>query len=268
MRKSFYLIILFLIFIDACTYNTMENTKRINSIKKLQNIQAATNIKKVLYDPRENTVIILPFNSNEIFIYKQGVFFNKIGGSGFDNNNFKKVTDICLSNDQAFFVLDSFDKVIKKFDLGGTYKGSISVKILSDPSLIELDNNGNFYIYDKQRKDLNILDRIDYRIIVNFAKFQFENPEYLLISGNKLVVYEKTKTCFFDLTGRLDRENQSIIHFDSGLNLIDVSNQQLKTLSQTIDFENSLNPNSIIYIRNSIIYQIYQNQVNLYELIY
>lgn len=270
MKKT-HLFIFFLIVIMihcSCSVNVTETNRKILRIDKIISIRTEYPVKKVLYNKWDGTQIVLPDNSNEVYLYKNGQFFNKIGGSGFSQSNFKKISDICLSEDQGFYILDSFDKLLKKFNTKGEYIGSVSLKEMMDPWLADVDKNGNLFIFDRGRREILILDKQSFKPIVSFARFQFEKPDRIVFSADKLLVYEKGHTALFDATGRMDREYEQTYLYDSGRNQVFLNDGMLKTSNQELLKLEGLSGTDSIYAKENYIYYQQGQSLSIYEIIY
>lgn len=171
---------------------------------------------RCLYSPLSQTYILQ--KGNYIHLYRKGKEINRIGGLGYDKDNFSKISDLKLAPDGNLLVLDSFAKKISKFDLDGKWLTEFSLTGLSNPTLFALSSTETFYIYDQNRNEIFIVN--DFKKIPeeSFARFELENPISLQLSKNYIVTYDKNldKTFFYDLFGSFHKEEDGFLLEERG----------------------------------------------------
>ena len=172
--------------------------------------------QKCVYSSSDRTVFISEKNSNTIHIFKYGKRINTIGGLGFENTNFHKLSDITLAPDGKLLALDSFQKKIKKFDIDGQWITDLNLDLFSKPTLFDISTEETFYIYDDNKKEIVITKTFHEDDFYSFGKFQLIQPDKLVLTKNSIVIYDIAcdKTFVFDTLGQFRKELNGYIQFD------------------------------------------------------
>jgi hypothetical protein len=162
--------------------------------------------QKCLYSPLDRTVYLMDSAGGQITLWRDGTRINTIGGVGFDNSAFLRLSDIALSPDGKLLALDSFRKVIKKFDSEGKYVSSIAVDFVQEPTLLAVTGLENFYLYDRNRRELASFSSGNDPFF--FGKFMVDSPTTLECIRDQVWTYDARtdKTLFFTAEGRFDHE--------------------------------------------------------------
>lgn len=259
-----------LILVCSCSINEYQLNKPIQEIKAIKTIPINYQAKKAVYSSRYQTLFVLNEQFNEIWIYRNEELVNKIGSSGFSDNNFKKLSDLCLSNDNSLLALDSFDKKIKKFDQNGQLLSSVSLSQVRDPILLDMNESGSLFIYDDSFKEIFVFDNTNLKFLFSFAKFQFQKLDNLNVNNENVLAFDQinNKTSIFDINGRLIDEHNNQIFYDRGLNKISLTNNLLQTENNKNILNNPIFSNDKIIVEDNSIIQISKGFIKIYELIY
>ncbi len=205
-RKLFFLLLLFVLM----TCSSVEQQKIYTPIgfEIIQEIQTKFVPGKCLYSFANKTVFAWQQDTSEIHIFKDGKKLNTIGGMGFDQMNFTKLSDIALAPDGSLLALDSFEKTIKKFDAEGKFITSIELPDFNEPSLFTIASDETFYIYDSDRNEISNFARLNEYDTFAFGRFQLTAPTNLQLAANLLIINEKSlnKTLVFNTFGQLEEE--------------------------------------------------------------
>lgn len=219
MVKILILISSLLLLVSACS-QTLHISRagplpRQFEIIKSQNISNV--YSKALYSGISSSVYLLNKKTSQVDIYRNGKFYLRIGGAGFNRDSFKKLSDICLGLNGELYALDSFKKEIKQFDKNGSWVRSILIPDLSMPELIEQFNIDSFYIYDRGLNEIVIYNHRDNRIILSFGKFDLINPLFMSSSKNTLAVFDKTlnKSFVYNKLGKIISISDGFIFTDT-----------------------------------------------------
>ena len=217
------------LFLVSCTINQLSDYRAIQGFIEQDKITIDYNADKICYSPIDRTFFLLQRDDNTIRIYKNGSFFNVIGGSGFTSENFRRLTDICTGIDGSLYALDSFDRSIKRFDKDGVFINQVSLQNISSPERIAMTNFGSVFIYDSHGKEIYALDAFDMSVKYTFGKFQIDNADSFFISGNFLNIYdnESRETGVFLLNGMFENSFRGFTFYEAHRNLISLSFQDI-----------------------------------------
>ncbi len=205
MKTIKALIILLLVILTACAEVDQQVDYLPVSCQIIWEIQADFEPAKCLYSSSRKTLFARQKDSNFIHIFKDGKRINTIGGMGFEQTNFDRLSDIALAPDGSLLALDSFAGNIKKFDTDGKFITEFALPNLTEPALLDIAMDETFYIFDSNKGEIVVTNLSgsdeDYR----FGMFQLNTPVHLTLSGNKLVINDirKNKTLIFDKFGQL-----------------------------------------------------------------
>jgi hypothetical protein len=149
-------------------------------------------------------------SDNRIHIYVDGVRQNTIGGIGFEQYQFNRLSDITLAPDGKLLALDSFQKKIKKFDRFGNLIAETGLDDFSDPTLIAVDSNGTIFVYDDDLEEITAIQDFGKRKLYSFGKFMLSEPRGINLIGETLSIYnqEVNKTTFFSKLGQFLEEEE------------------------------------------------------------
>jgi WD40 repeat protein len=213
-RSIFFVLILLLLF--GCSSIEQQRNYAPVKFETVQEINTTFSPDKCLYSFVNKTVFAMHNESSEIHIYQNGKKINTIGGIGFEQINFTKLSDIALAPDGSLLALDSFEKTIKKFDAEGKFIISISLSDFSNPSLVAIASDETFYIYDSDRNEIRTFARMNDYDSYAFGRFELTEPSNLQLAGNTLIVNEQkqNKTLLFSTFGQLEKELEGIFQFE------------------------------------------------------
>lgn len=171
---------------------------------------------KCLYSFSAKTVFAWQQDTDEIHIYRDGKKNNTIGGIGFEQLNFTRLSDIALAPDGSLLTLDSFEKIIKKFDSQGKFIAAIDLADFSAPALFSVASDETFFIYDSDRNEIRNFARTNEYDAFSFGRFQLSAPSNLQLAGNRLLVNESSlsKTLIFNTFGQLEEELPGIFQIE------------------------------------------------------
>ena len=209
MNKSLSYSICFItliLILVGCSYSSDQSLRRsaIGS-RDILSLKLHYTPVRTAYSSLDNTLFIMEPESNLIHIFKNGVRFNTIGGLGFGESNFTRLSDITVSPHGRLLALDSFQKVIKKFDSNGMWLENYPLEQLTEPLLFDVAHDGTVFIYDRTINEIVIYDERIEEIVYRFGKFLLDNPAQLNSTFSHVTVYDRgsDKSFVFDTYGRL-----------------------------------------------------------------
>ncbi len=255
------LCLLFLLFLTSCSISNFQPAYLVKNISLTEKLNDLPIGQKYVYSSLYKTIFIMDKATNEIQIYANKKFVNKVGGFGFESNSFRKLSDICLSSDGFLYALDSFAKSIKKFDQNGLLLATINLSNSNDPRLLEISEDNTLYVYDQSKKEFDVYSNIDGKYQSSFGKFFMSNPQSISISRSGLSVYDTAvnKTLIFNLLGKLDLELPGNVIRDDHDNLISVSDYGIKIQNNPLlTFTSKLNT---FYYKNTVLLLNFENEL-------
>src|SRR5690554_3760998 len=281
-------ILLFLI-LFGCSFSSDQPQRRsATGTRDILSLKLPYTPARVAYSSLDNSLFIMEPESNLIHIFQNGVRINTIGGLGFGESNFNRLSDITVSPHGRLLALDSFQKVIKKFDGNGMWLENYPVTQLNEPLLFDVAHDGTVFIYDRTSNEIVIYDEKIEEITYRFGKFLLRDPILLSSTFTHVTVYNRgsNKSFIFDTYGRLtdtlicfwqtDRFNNRFL-----LNLNRISLYQSSAFIQSRgetkirdgitaerEFHVSAAPWQSFIVKRGIITLIAQNGIQISELVY
>jgi len=225
--------------------------------------------QKCVYSKIDNTAFVMENNSNKIHIYKNTEKTNTIGGLGFSDYSLNKLSDISLSPDGNLMVLDSFEKVIKKFDKEGKYITEFNLDFLLKPQFFDISLDETIYVYDQGRKQMVAKRSTEAEESFSFGKFILSEPVSLIVNEGLVQVYdiEVDKTFIFNLWGDLimEYEGKVLLHKKQKYEL---KGNYLIKFPEKEKFAFSILPWSSFYIKYNSLILNSENKILISEFIY
>lgn len=159
-------------------------------------------VSKACYDSLHETLYLLLPQSNSIAVYKGGKRVNTIGGLGYADTQFSKLSDIAIGPDSKLLALDSFRAHIKRFDHNGDLVSTFALKGLTDPRLLAASTGGNLYVWDAVRRDITLITDPPAEEPYRFGRFILEQPDMLSCAGDWLWAWDGGDTELFTRMGQ------------------------------------------------------------------
>ena len=218
-----------MLLVIGCSTNRINEQRQIHQMVIQDSLRITYHVDKISYSPIDRTFFLLNRDDNTVRIYRNGVFFNRIGGSVFTDDGFRRLSDIALGIDGHLYALDSFDKSIKRFDRDGIFQGQMILNTLSAPERIAFTSHGSAFVYDGHSKEIFALDSFDFSIKFSFGKFQIDRADAFFIAGEYLSVFDRDKsdTTVFLTNGMLVNTFQGFSFYDPFRNLLNISGNVL-----------------------------------------
>lgn len=212
MKIYKYWFLLPVIFLAACAEISFSEQFIPVKFETVLDLNINYQVQKCLYSSTKNTVFSWQKDTNLIHIYKHGKQINTIGGLGFEQNNFNKLSDICLAPDGSLLTLDSFSKQIKKFDSEGKFITAFEFEDLIEPTLFDISLDETFYVYDRSRNEIVVRNAYTAEEF-QFGDFQLKTPTDLTLKLDKILVYdhEHDSTVAFNSFGQFLWETKGYI---------------------------------------------------------
>ena len=231
--RSCYIISAFCIllyyFLISCSVLRLSEHRPIQGLVLQDSLSISYPADKVSYSVLDRTFFILNTTENTVRIYKNGSFFNIIGGSGFGNENFRRLADIFVGIDGSLYALDSFDRVIKRFDKDGIYVSQFQLHNVSSPERFAMTSFGAIFVYDAHNKEIYSLDPFDMSVNLSFGKFQIDKANAFFNAGDFINIYdnEQGETAVFLINGLFEDSYRSFTFFDAFQNILSFSGNRL-----------------------------------------
>jgi len=249
------LIFLFAGLLSACAVNDFA-PRNITTITSQDSLSTTQKWDKLCYSAPERTFYCLNTQENTVNIYKNGQLFNVIGGSGFSEGSFLNLSDICLGIDNMLYTLDSFSKVIKRFDSTGRLLSQVNLDFLNNPSRFITSSFGEFFVYDSHEKTIIVIDNFTFNEKFSFGKFQINNLSAMFIFGDYLHVYDEkeNKTSVFMTNGLYVDEYDGLVLYSRlmGEDAFATTNR-LIIHPNTIEFQKPDSKQSIYFERDYLL---------------
>jgi len=242
------LIFLFTGLLFGCAVNDFA-PRNINTITQQDSLATTQKWDKVCYWAPERTFYCLNTQENTVNIYKNGQLFNVIGGSGFSDVSFLNLSDICLGIDNMLYTLDSFNKVIKRFDSSGRLLSQVSLDFMNTPSRFITSSFGEFFVYDGHEKTIIVIDNFTFKEKFSFGRFQINNLSAMYVFGDYLHVYD-------------EKENKTSVFMTNGL-YVDTF-QSLMLYSRFVGEDAFAVSNGLVIHPNGIEFQKPDSKQNVY----
>ena len=224
LKKYGILYIIIIVIFTTCTYNQLSNHRPIQGLSLHDTLSIAYPVDKVCYTPIERTFVFLNRDENNIRIYKNGDFFNVIGGSGFSNENFRRLVDICVGMDGSIYALDSFDQSIKRFDKDGIFVNRQQLNNIPNPERFLITSYGSFFVFDSHSKEIFVLDAFDMSIKFTFGKFQVDRADSFIMAGEYINIFDSEikESTIFLTNGMYENTFKSFTIYDAFRNLLSI----------------------------------------------
>lgn len=187
LKKYYFLIILSLLLGVSCTQNRITYAE-ITEFSKLGSIALDYQIQDVAFESNSKTIYVAEKNKDYIWVYKDFDFINKLGGKGNNNTSFQLLSDIEVSDTGNLLALDNLQKRISIFDKNGSFRNSISLKDYSNPTKFTLGSDDLLYLYDRDDKEVIILNLLTFQEFIRFGKFEIDLPHAIKAGGNNLMI--------------------------------------------------------------------------------
>ena len=173
-------------------------------------------------------------DENSISIYRNGVLFNRIGGHGFGVDSFRHLGDMTLGFDGFLYVLDSFERVVSRFDRDGRLQNKIVFQHIASPIRFTMSSFGVMFVYDSHAREIHSLESFDLSTRFTFGKFQFQQVETMFTMGDFVNIYdpENSQTSIYRTNGRHENSLSGFTFFDSFRNVLSFSQDTLVDVTQ------------------------------------
>ncbi|MDD2227905.1 MAG: hypothetical protein PHY48_00660 [Candidatus Cloacimonetes bacterium] len=221
---SISLLLLLLISMFACGGNHRPAPMDIDSFNLVSSISAGMPLQKAVYYPANQNLYAMSRRTQEISIFEGTVRKNVVGGLGTGTSNFQALSDIAVGFDGSLLALDSVSKSIKMFNTSGKAKGTLELKGSIQPTLIAVNSNQSFYIYDAASAEIILYSALDGTEQFRFGKFELNQVTQLSCNRDYVVAYDDTEdeSHIFSSLGQFIKSETGQTLFDdynNGLNL-------------------------------------------------
>jgi len=218
------LLMLLLLSMFACGGANRPAPMDIDSYSLVSSISAGMPVQKAVYHPASQTLYAMSPRAQEISIFEGTVRKNVVGGLGTGTSNFQALSDIAVGFDGSLLALDSVSKSIKMFSTNGKAKGMLELKGSIQPTLIAVNSNQSFYIYDAASAEIILYSALDGSEQFRFGKFELNQVTQLSCNRDYVVAYDDTedKSHIFSSLGQFVKSEAGQTLFDdynNGLNL-------------------------------------------------
>jgi hypothetical protein len=213
--KAFWGIVV--IFLTLSCAVSPVTSRPISHFTQIDSLSVASGYDKICYVPQDRTFFCLSRDTNTITIYKNGVFFNTIGGAGFRADSFRNLSDISVGAEGILYALDSSTRLIKMFDKDGVYINQVNLDRAQSPILLAFSLFGNVYVYDSHIKEILIYNLLDFSQVFSFGRFQINSATQMYASGNFLHIYDGQahQTHIYNINGMFVKSVPGFALYDS-----------------------------------------------------
>lgn len=264
-------IALLLLILSGCSFNGTSRAQRVpEGTRSLLALSLPFNPGKVAYSSIDNTLFVSDPGNNQIHIYKNGRHINTIGGLGFAESNFNRLSDITVSPNGKLLALDSFRKIIKKFDSNGMWLENYEIRQLSEPLLFDVAHDGTVFVYDRTSNEIVIFDERIEEIIYRFGKFLVREPLQLTATSLHVSVYDKStdQSLMFDSFGKLTETLDGYWQTDRFDNKYLLTTNKVHVPLTGKDLLLSAKPWHSFIVKNGMIHLVTGREINISEIVY
>ncbi|HPR17665.1 MAG TPA: hypothetical protein PLD62_05415 [Candidatus Cloacimonadota bacterium] len=218
MKLAKFILPLLLLLFSGCSNVVSQSNYVPAGFVTIREIPLSFIPQKCLYSSSQKTTFVWQKDSNLIHIFQNGIKINSIGGMGTGQTNFNNLSDIALAPDGSLLALDSFARKIKKFDTQGGFIAQFSLNNFDEPLLFDIALDETFYIYDNRSREIVATSLYGQQEYYRFGNFQLKTPSNLILSGNNLVVNDRTndQTLVFDSLGQFLFSRNGYFQFQNG----------------------------------------------------
>lgn len=202
---------LFLLLV-SCSGIDKNQKLRLVDFEVIREIKPDFPPEKCVYNFIAKTAYIWQKDTNLIHFFQEGIHRNTIGGLGFEQQNFSKLSDIALAPDGSLLALDSFSKSIKKFNQHGRYITQISLPGITEPTLFDISTDERIFVYDAARNEIKIFQQQIEKF--NFGSFHIKSPINLSFQNRRITLHDKINNetlIFSDLGNFLNKQKGYLI---------------------------------------------------------
>ena len=146
--------ILVLIATAGCAGIDSGRTVVPSDLRVSDNLTLPFKADKCLFDQKTTTYYISEQNRSNIYLYRNQVLINTLGGFGSEKVNFQKLSDIALDPDGNLLALDEFARQIRKYSPDGKWIADIDILGFNQPSSFCSTPDGEIIMYDSAVKEL------------------------------------------------------------------------------------------------------------------
>jgi hypothetical protein len=232
------------IFLSSCAVGQFAVSRPIERVTLVDMLAVSHPIDKIGYFPADRVFYLLNREDNTIRVYHRGEFFNIIGGTGFADDQFRRLSDIYVHTDGSLLALDSFERVIKRFDTGGRLLNTIPLSNISSPERLAFTSIGALFIYDSFNKEIYVLDPFDLSLSYNFGRFQIEETDEMFIAGDVINIHNRknNETLVYFTSGMFDKKLDGLSFYEQHKNILTVTENELidtQTENVLVNFVNT-----------------------------
>ncbi len=261
-RYWFVLIILVVVLLTSCSSISYQIPNKPVKLDILHKLGINFKADKCVYSSSQNVLFVKEKDTNFIHIFKDGRQINKIGGIGFEKQQFNQLSDIALAPDGNLYTLDSASLKITKFDIEGKWIAKIDLNNFSEPTLFDVTINDQFYIYDSNKNEIFIFDPLKKNSDYSFGKFQLSKPTNLKVSKNQIIINNshKNHTLIYDTLGKFISKSNEYVQSQRGIKFI-LKNNYFVISDNKIKFAISAKPWLRFYMQRNYCLLISNNEI-------
>jgi hypothetical protein len=220
------LALLLLLALFACGGNQRPAPMDIDSFSLVSSISAGMPVHKAVYHPQNQTVYAMSSGTQEVSIFRKTQRLNVIGGLGTGSGNFQGLSDIAVNPDGNLLALDTAARSIKMFNDNGKSIGTLELKGSVQPTLVALNSNQSFFIYDSASAEIILYSALDGSEQFRFGKFELGQVKQLSCNRDFVVAYDEVEQVshVFSTLGQFIKSEagQSLYDdYNNGINLSD-----------------------------------------------
>lgn len=222
-------VLLLLLGMFACGGNQRTAPMDIDSFSLISSISAGMPVQKAVYHPQSQTVYAMSLRTQEIGLFKDTKRLNVIGGLGTGSGNFQGLSDIAVSADGNLLALDSVARKIKMFNNNGKAIGTMELKGSMQPTLVAVNSNQSFFIYDSASAEIILYSALDGAEQFRFGKFELGQVKQLSCNRDFVIAYDEVenKSHVFSALGQFIKSEEGQSLFDDYNNGVNLSNGML-----------------------------------------
>ena len=166
--------------LTSCSVNSVVK-KPILDVELTSIIETGVDFEDLAYSSSNKTLYLCENKTSKIWIYNKNEYLNTIGGNGFGEYKFERLSDIAISKNGNLLALDNLKKAIKIYDSNGEYLSTISLNKLNNPMKFSVDRNDFLYVYDNNDHEIVVLNLMNNSEFIRFGQFEIDLPTNMYI---------------------------------------------------------------------------------------
>ncbi len=197
MCKLNSLVFLLLLLVWGCASLRTSTRREIETLQNISRLELYGNYDKAVCDQRSGVIFVQNKSTHEVQIFHHNQRINTLGGLGFERTNFQRLNDIGVDADGNLLVLDSMQKLLRKYSPEGMVIAELKLSELQQPELFCQSGDGALFVFDAATQEIVCYSPFDAAELYRFGRFQLEQPVSIACSRDYLYAYSRLRNCTY-----------------------------------------------------------------------